>query len=149
MAGCSDSQGITECGLNTHRIYRARLLRDSGWCIGDIAVALDCSRREVLETLLPKPARRRSGRPGSVPLAWREVIYSRCNGKCAYCDETDRRILQFDHIVPLSRGGRHAIDNIQLACRLCNQSKGPRTEPQRRGKEEQWSDRVGNRVPNS
>jgi 5-methylcytosine-specific restriction endonuclease McrA len=32
--------------------------------------------------------------------------------------------LSYDHIVPISRGGRHAEDNIKVAHRLCNVRRG-------------------------
>ena len=32
-----------------------------------------------------------------------------------------------DHIIPISRGGRHAVGNLQPLCRACNGSKGART----------------------
>jgi 5-methylcytosine-specific restriction endonuclease McrA len=28
-----------------------------------------------------------------------------------------------DHVIPLSRGGRHSLDNLRTACRACNLSK--------------------------
>jgi hypothetical protein len=31
---------------------------------------------------------------------------------------------EVDHIVPISRGGRHVYENLQCACRKCNGSKG-------------------------
>ena len=43
---------------------------------------------------------------------------------CAYCGETGR--LDIDHVVPLKRGGRHAIGNLLPACRTCNASKNAR-----------------------
>lgn len=42
-------------------------------------------------------------------------------GRCYYCDtKTD---LVFDHITPLSKGGRHAIGNLVGACVHCNSQK--------------------------
>ena len=40
---------------------------------------------------------------------------------CFYCGEESKHI---DHIVPLSRGGRHSIGNLIQACASCNLSKG-------------------------
>jgi 5-methylcytosine-specific restriction endonuclease McrA len=45
-------------------------------------------------------------------------------GACAYCGEL--RPLTLEHVVPIARGGRHAIGNLALACLSCNSSKGPR-----------------------
>ena len=46
---------------------------------------------------------------------------------CAYCAnrfaETD---LTVEHIVPVSRGGRHEWTNVVTACRSCNTRKGNR-----------------------
>lgn len=41
---------------------------------------------------------------------------------CAYCG--GRENLTVDHLVPRIRGGRDAADNLILACRSCNSSKG-------------------------
>ena len=35
--------------------------------------------------------------------------------------------LQYDHVVPHSRGGRTEIDNLIVACALCNNGRGERT----------------------
>ena len=44
---------------------------------------------------------------------------------CLRCGETDR--LEIDHVVPLARGGRNELGNMQILCRLCNASKGAKT----------------------
>ncbi len=43
---------------------------------------------------------------------------------CSYCGDTDR--LCADHLIPKMRGGPDASDNLILACRRCNSSKGGR-----------------------
>lgn len=51
-------------------------------------------------------------------------LADRQRGCCTYCGE--RRKLTVEHVIPLSRGGRHAIGNIRLACGACNASKRDR-----------------------
>lgn len=47
------------------------------------------------------------------------------NGRCLFCGEV--RALTIDHIMPVERGGGNEPENIQALCRLCNSSKGTRT----------------------
>ncbi len=47
--------------------------------------------------------------------------------KCAYCGKREK--LTQDHVIPLSRGGRHSSDNVVPACRSCNGKKGDRPAP--------------------
>lgn len=46
------------------------------------------------------------------------------NTPCFYCGSKDT--LTIDHIVPLSRGGRHSIGNLVSACNMCNATKNAR-----------------------
>lgn len=43
---------------------------------------------------------------------------------CAYCSAAAD--LQWEHIVPLSRGGPDTIDNLVLSCPRCNREKAAR-----------------------
>lgn len=52
-------------------------------------------------------------------------------GRCLACGRTDLP-LQRDHVVPLSRGGRNDISNIQPLCQQCNDSKGTESTDYRR-----------------
>ena len=44
---------------------------------------------------------------------------------CVYCGSSDA--LEWDHIIPLSRGGPDSPDNLVRACASCNRSKGSKT----------------------
>ena len=48
-------------------------------------------------------------------------LVARHRGLCAYCGE--RPWEHLDHIVPIARGGRHAIGNLLPACARCNLTK--------------------------
>lgn len=44
--------------------------------------------------------------------------------RCAYCrDRPFNRQLVMEHMIPLSRGGDHSIENVALACSECNVRK--------------------------
>lgn len=49
--------------------------------------------------------------------------------RCAYCDQPpeDGKLLELEHLVPLTRGGFHRADNVVPACGPCNKSKGTMT----------------------
>jgi 5-methylcytosine-specific restriction enzyme A len=52
----------------------------------------------------------------------RDRVLEKCGYKCVGCSSTDN--LQVDHIIPLSRGGKHNESNFQILCKTCNLKKG-------------------------
>ncbi len=57
-----------------------------------------------------------------IPEHTRIEVWRRDGGKCARCGSRER--LEYDHIVPISRGGSNTARNIELLCEACNRSKG-------------------------
>lgn len=65
----------------------------------------------------------------------REKVYERDNGICGLCGEKIElrytaphpKSLSLDHIVPLTKGGAHIYENVQIAHYGCNSRKGNRT----------------------
>ena len=51
----------------------------------------------------------------------RQLIWQRYGGKCADCSAT--QYLEYDHIIPVAKGGSNGEKNIQLLCRKCNLKK--------------------------
>lgn len=72
--------------------------------------------------LLVAPQTERTTR--HIPQAVRIQVWQRDGGKCVQCGDT--RYLEFDHIIPHSRGGANTLGNVQLLCRDCNLKKGDR-----------------------
>lgn len=51
----------------------------------------------------------------------RQRVWQRFGGRCAQCSANS--YLEFDHIIPVAKGGGNSEANIQLLCRGCNLSK--------------------------
>jgi 5-methylcytosine-specific restriction protein A len=58
---------------------------------------------------------------GYVTTEVRIDIYRKHNFMCNECGSTKNRTI--DHIVPISRGGKTTLDNLQLLCASCNAKK--------------------------
>jgi 5-methylcytosine-specific restriction endonuclease McrA len=54
----------------------------------------------------------------------RRAVFARDSWRCAYCHGPAETI---DHVLPRSRGGHHAWENVVAACARCNHTKGDRT----------------------
>ena len=65
-----------------------------------------------------------------VPAVNRREVLRRDKHSCQYCGSTKH--LTLDHVIPLSKGGKHSWDNVVTACESCNNSKSDRT-PQQAG----------------
>lgn len=65
----------------------------------------------------------------NIPQWVRNATYHRDKGRCVYCNTDLTGIVNtltaknFDHMVPLDRGGANDPCNIQLTCESCNKSK--------------------------
>jgi 5-methylcytosine-specific restriction endonuclease McrA len=54
----------------------------------------------------------------------RKAVFLRDGHVCQYCGRAAENV---DHVVPRSRGGPHAWDNVVAACRRCNGKKENRS----------------------
>lgn len=66
-----------------------------------------------------------------VSIAIREIVRSRANNRCEYCQtaqEISGAQMHIEHIIPHSQGGRSEQENLCLACAWCNSYKGAKTE---------------------
>lgn len=78
----------------------------------DAAVKVD--NRELAGTFAVEQSRH-------IPQDVKTAVWKRDGGKCVQCDS--RYELEYDHIIPYSKGGSNSERNIQLLCGPCNRTK--------------------------
>ena len=82
-----------------------------------IDTAVKLAKRQLVA---PQP----EGDTRHIPQHIKQAVWQRDQGKCVQC--TSSNYLEFDHIIPFSKGGASSVNNVQLLCRKCNLSKGDR-----------------------
>jgi tellurite resistance protein len=68
-----------------------------------------------------KLAKADGGNTRHIPREVRQRVWQKYGGRCADCGAVD--YLEFDHIIPVARGGSNMDANVQLLCRMCNSKK--------------------------
>jgi 5-methylcytosine-specific restriction endonuclease McrA len=69
------------------------------------------------------PNLQRSQAPGriAIPSDVRREVWRRDSGKCVKCGSREK--LEYDHIIPIAKGGSNTARNIELLCEICNRLK--------------------------
>ncbi|WP_197504633.1 HNH endonuclease [Mycobacterium sp. 852002-51163_SCH5372311] len=90
---------------------------DPEWAVTVIDTALRIDRRLILQGADTKPSR-------VIPQHVKAEVWQRDRGHCIQCGANMN--LEFDHIIPWSKGGASTVGNVQLLCRPCNLVKSDR-----------------------
>lgn len=83
-------------------------------------------QREVLKELIDEGAifnavTDKDGKRESIPQDVMDKVWNRDGGKCVICGSQEN--LEFDHIIPFSKGGATTYRNLQILCKKCNIEK--------------------------
>lgn len=79
------------------------------------------SRLDRLRNTRARAADLDRARRERIPPAVRAFVWERDEGACVGCGAQED--LQFDHVIPVARGGGNAPDNLQVLCGDCNRRK--------------------------
>ncbi len=132
-------------GRGTHdKLRRLQALLGHSVPSGDLAQLLDrafdallvqVERKKFAATGRPRPRtepRLREGTPTrGIPAEVRRAVWARDGGRCTFVGVrgarcSGRRFIEFDHIVPLARGGLATVENLRLRCRTHNRLEAER-----------------------
>jgi hypothetical protein len=121
------------------KLLRAQALLRHQVPSGDLAEVLDraldalldqVERKKLGKAKAPRPAKA-SGRGRYVPRAVRREVVARDGARCSFVSEDGRRceetaFLEFDHVVPVARGGEASVDGVRVLCRSYNEYEAER-----------------------
>ena len=130
---------VTIGGATQEKLVRARALLRHQVPSADLAEVLDraldalldrVEGRKLGKTRAPRAAKESKGRR-YVPRAVRRQVVARDGARCSFvardgrrCEETG--VLEIDHTVPVSRGGRATVEGVRVLCRAHNQYEAER-----------------------
>src|SRR5213075_2149242 len=104
---------------------------DSIWSVvgsylvrGAAGAAVGVTAAVKLALIWRRPAAQAQPRREAIPQRVRHEVWRRDRGTCVECGSRAR--LEFDHIIPVARGGSNTVRNIELRCEPCNRRKGAR-----------------------
>ncbi len=124
-----------------HKLRYAQALLSHAVPTGDVAQVLD----RALDALIVQLEKRKFGgattrqtqqrttavRRRCIPSHVRRAVWERDQGQCTFVSASGtrckaRRLLEFDHVDPVARGGRATVDRMRLRCRAHNQYEAER-----------------------
>jgi hypothetical protein len=71
-----------------------------------------------------RPTNSGQSKRSAIPETVRHEVWRRDSRRCVDCGSRER--LEFDHIIPISKGGSNTARNIELRCEACNRAKAAR-----------------------
>jgi 5-methylcytosine-specific restriction endonuclease McrA len=116
------------------KLHRAQALLSHKIPSGDLPAVLDRVLELAIQQLEKKkfgaaskhrPLKTSSSNPRHIPARIKHAVWQRDGGQCTLVSESghrcmERKLLEFDHAVPVAHGGDATLANLRLRCRAHN-----------------------------
>ncbi|MDF7798050.1 HNH endonuclease [Pontiellaceae bacterium B1224] len=103
----------TTCGESDWSLQEASPnLRSAVW---------ECEYCGKTTRILSQDLRLQTPQRSPIPKKVQRDVWRRDQGRCVECGSKEN--IEFDHIIPVSKGGANTVRNIQLLCQDCNRTK--------------------------
>lgn len=125
------AQGLTQpeaeywvCGNRVFRVLGADLVPEEELLLRIEHAAVNEQKKlhRIRRDLQAYKNSKRSNSREHIPHDVRIYVWRRDEGKCVQCNSREK--LEYDHIIPVSKGGSNTARNIRLLCETCNRRKG-------------------------
>lgn len=115
------------CDGRTYWTFEDRVFWEDGELSSEDVLALVRQRQRRVRRTLERAHAALAGegaepRRQPIPREVRLAVFERDGGRCVECGSGFE--IQYDHVIPLALGGAGTVENVQILCAPCNQSKG-------------------------
>ncbi|HET9326408.1 MAG TPA: hypothetical protein VFQ05_06545 [Candidatus Eisenbacteria bacterium] len=122
-------------------LRRAQALLSHQLPSGNLETVIERALRALVERLeknrfavtsKPRHTQPQSGNPRTIPSCVRRAVRERDGDQCTFVSTdghrcSERRFLEFDHVLEIARGGQSTVQGLRLRCRAHNQYMAERT----------------------
>jgi Holliday junction DNA helicase RuvB len=102
-------------------LNRLHHVRDFAQVKGEGIITLEVAEAALKMLASHNERQEASENRDAIPSEVRRAVWRRDGGKCVKCGNRER--LEFDHIIPVTKGGSNTARNIELLCEICNRAK--------------------------
>lgn len=103
----------------THWIINERILLEIDYLLDVLRILVE---PEFVPLVTQETTKEETEQPNRfIPTQVKISVWRRDCGRCVECGSKER--LEYDHIIPVSKGGSNTDRNIQLLCEKCNRKK--------------------------